>query len=656
MIKYLKKAGILVAVFIVALILFSRALNHESVDRTTELKAASLPVVYVVQQDVRTGELHGHTDQMDAASIAEQTIPVQSGNKIQLTIENLPKDVDTLSYEVRTEDGKRLVEDAKEVSITHKEEMGTVQLTFQDLFQDGTRYLLTLKLDAGQKELYYYTSLQKEGNCDTLSCISFASDFHKKTIEKTDSNSITAYLEPDASANNATLQSVSIKNRLSQITWGKLDVTEIGEPVVNVQEMTESYSSMNISSVISSANEDGSTSYYNVNEYFRIRPGGNRMYLLEYNRTVEEIFQGATASVSGNQVNLGIRSQDVEFHANNAGTGVCFVQQGELWAYDQETGHMVKVYSNRSQLSTDAVDARENYMQHNIRVIKTDESGSIDFIVYGYMNRGEHEGQNGISVCHYDNVTNTVEEYLFLSTKQSYQEMRDMLSQLLYISDAGVFYTAVDGKIYAINVDTSEVKVLPYTLKEGSFKTSETGRYAAWTDGDAISEASVLHVIDLNTEAVSDIKADAGYCIQPLGFMGTDCIYGLSQKSRVESTGSFLADTLKIAEISETGVDILTSYGKTNYLIQGIDVGHGVITLSLLSEDGTGTVTDTITNKDLEGSKSVQVESVTNGTRQTEVHLVFSDKKQDVSVVLKEPKLILPEKSATLSLEEDVLK
>ena len=176
-----------------------------------------------------------------------------------------------------------------------------------------------------------------------------------------------------------------------------------------------------------------------------------------------------------------------------------------------------------------------------------------------------------------------------------------MLSQLMYISDAGVFYTAVDGKIYAINVDTSEVKVLPYTLKEGSFKTSETGRYAAWTDGDAISEASVLHVIDLNTEAVSDIKADAGYCIQPLGFMGTDCIYGLSQKSRVESTGSFLADTLKIAEISETGVDILTSYGKTNYLIQGIDVGHGVITLSLLSEDGTGTVTDTITNKDLEG-------------------------------------------------------
>ena len=53
-------------------------------------------------------------------------------------------------------------------------------------------------------------------------------------------------------ANNATLQTVSIKNRLSQITWGKLDVTEIGEPVVRVKEMNESYSSMVVSSVISS--------------------------------------------------------------------------------------------------------------------------------------------------------------------------------------------------------------------------------------------------------------------------------------------------------------------------------------------------------------------------------------------------------------------
>lgn len=32
-------------------------------------------------------------------------------------------------------------------------------------------------------------------------------------------------------------------------------------------------------------------------------------------------------------------------------------------------------------------DARGAYNEHNIRIINADEMGSVDFIVYGYMNR-----------------------------------------------------------------------------------------------------------------------------------------------------------------------------------------------------------------------------------------------------------------------------
>lgn len=32
-------------------------------------------------------------------------------------------------------------------------------------------------------------------------------------------------------------------------------------------------------------------------------------------------------------------------------------------------------------------------MMSSDRILKADEGGSIDFVVYGYMNRGEHEGQ-----------------------------------------------------------------------------------------------------------------------------------------------------------------------------------------------------------------------------------------------------------------------
>lgn len=34
---------------------------------------------------------------------------------------------------------------------------------------------------------------------------------------------------------------------------------------------------------------------------------------------------------------------------------------------------------------------------YEIKIADVDESGSMDFIVYGYMNRGDHEGAGGHS-------------------------------------------------------------------------------------------------------------------------------------------------------------------------------------------------------------------------------------------------------------------
>lgn len=43
------------------------------------------------------------------------------------------------------------------------------------------------------------------------------------------------------------------------------------------------------------------------------------------------------------------------------------------------------------------------------------------------MNCGEHEGQVGVSVCHYDGVTNTVEEMLFVPTTLSYEIVKEQI-------------------------------------------------------------------------------------------------------------------------------------------------------------------------------------------------------------------------------------
>lgn len=70
-----------------------------------------------------------------------------------------------------------------------------------------------------------------------------------------------------------------------------------------------------------------------------------------------------------------------------------------------------------------------------------DSDGNVWFCVSGYMNRGRHEGENGIAVYYYEDASATVEEILFVKTMESY----DMLK--LDIRIAGVYYGKCTGFI-----------------------------------------------------------------------------------------------------------------------------------------------------------------------------------------------------------------
>ena len=47
-------------------------------------------------------------------------------------------------------------------------------------------------------------------------------------------------------------------------------------------------------------------------------------------------------------------------------------------------------------------DVRADYGKHNVKVLAASDEGDVDFLVYGYMNRGTYEGQMGVVFYHYD--------------------------------------------------------------------------------------------------------------------------------------------------------------------------------------------------------------------------------------------------------------
>ena len=55
---------------------------------------------------------------------------------------------------------------------------------------------------------------------------------------------------------------------------------------------------------------------------------------------------------------------------------------------------------------------RQDPAVHDIKILNVDETENVRFMVYGYMNRGMHEGSIGVQVCEYNGMLNTVEELI----------------------------------------------------------------------------------------------------------------------------------------------------------------------------------------------------------------------------------------------------
>lgn len=189
----------------------------------------------------------------------------------------------------------------------------------------------------------------------------------------------------------------------------------------------------------------------------------------------------------------------MEYQANETGTTVAFVQEGELWSYNETENTLAKVFSFRGY---EGIDNRENYGEHDIKIVRIDEAGSLDYIVYGYMNRGNHEGEVGIEVNHYDSLSNTNEELAFISSDKAYEVMKSELGQMMYVTEGGELYLMVDGSVYGIDLSTLEMKELIKGLDKEIYAVSESDRYFAWTKDSQNGQSDTISLINFSSKNI----------------------------------------------------------------------------------------------------------------------------------------------------------
>lgn len=578
--KYVYRVIILIAIFIGALYYFSGDIKEVVFDNdnTTVMADATFPLVTIKAGDSIINLLHGYSTNLAANKLRESVIPLTLDKTFDVVIDQEDYIIKKLNYEVRDFTQNSLIEEG---SISVFEEAGntkTAKIKLTSELANDKEYAIKITLITSKSQkMYYYQRIKIYQNSYLKEKLDFILNFHEAIMDKSTAESVAKYLEPSATVDNSSLAYVNINSSFDLVTWGNLKPTILTKPVPSIIEIYVDTILVKLEYYID-AEVAGNKEQYQVTEFFRIRYSADRIYLLNYERRMESMFDINLASVSKNELKLGITS-DTELPVTSSADQkkLAFVRNKELWFYDLENNKITKVFSFRSD-NKDYL--RELYDQHDIRVLTMDEEGNLNFMVYGYMNRGQYEGRVAIILYRFIRSENRIEERLYIPVEEPYQTLKENLGKLSYVNSSDVFYFQVYDYIYSYNMITRELKEIADNVSTEQVVVLKDLNYVAWQDNADPKRSKNIYIMSLETGETHTISAKQGYSVRLMDVIDSNLIYGFVSEEDIAAMmdGSIMAP-LSMVEIASVDKNVLKSYSKQGYYISNLKVKDNIIEL-----------------------------------------------------------------------------
>lgn len=557
---------VILTVFVVSLITFSIVLNQGNTDMTVEMQQATLPVVSIVYDGVSVNTMRGYVERMDNGTMRDSISPVGESREMEFSINSYDTGVSSVSYEVRNLDGSRLIENTVVGNYEHQRGkiVGTINL--KDLFNRDEEYNLNfiLKLEDG-REVYYYTRIICNDELDVKEKLDFVYYFNDCTFSESGIKEIASYMEPNSDSDNTTLGYVDIHSNKKQLGWGNTYPRIESDRVATIYDIGKNTMSVKLE-YIASIRTDALTNYYRIEEFYSVRRGQDRFYLLDFQRTMNDIFVAEKESLVNNKIVLGIQNGTINMVESNDGNIIAVENCGRLYSYDVSGNKFATLYSYFDAGDT---DLRKIYNKSKIKIFDVEENGNVTFMVYGYMNRGTHEGQVGILVEYYNSILNTIEEQVFVKYDKSAEILMADVDKLSYLSKTGIMYVLFDGNIIQVNLEEQNVVVIADSIKEDTLHVSASGKSAVWQESDDAN--ADLITLDMGDGFISSVDKGESECLKAIGYMNDDLIYGISHDDEViyNKIGDVTLLMDKIVIMSDMGM-VLKEYTFDDiYIVQG---------------------------------------------------------------------------------------
>ena len=627
--RILKKAGILLLVFLLGTVGTALLLNSEFTDNRSDFNDAVFPEVMIDMNGTLINRMYGYAQPMQTDFTRDSVTPLDTSKKLTFKVNPYDSEVQSFSYEIRTSDGSKVLENKKIKNLSKEDGYLSVDVEIGSDLRMNQEYSMQIALEMKESTAYYYTRVVSRSQVHASDYAAFVKYFCEACLDKNSADALGSYLEPKTTGASTNYSGININSSLSEVSWGTLAPQLRQEGIPVIKEINETTASVTLEYQITSQNENEETEIYDVKEFYRMKYQDTRIYLLDFRRSANQVFDGTLPVCSDDGIILGVRDKNVEYMMNDAATVIAFVQEGDLWSYSPGNEKINQIFSFRKAEDGDFRDSRT---QHDIKIVRVTDEGDIDFVLYGYMNRGSHEGYEGIGVYHYNHDKNVAEERAFIPVSESFEFLKKDLEKLSYVNEKNELFLILAKNLYKINIEDNSSEILEKGIKNANFVSSDNNDHAAWlvSEGD---EKGNIKEIDFDTCKTRLIAPQKEQKLRTVGFMNEDLIYGILDKSDIlkdeEGHKSVGIRTLRIEDFDG---NVKKEYKKDRLYITDISVGDTLIEFELSAKSGDTSYVaqkkDTIMNNKKAAANTVRTELVSASRTGVRVKLVFNMTKQ----------------------------
>lgn len=578
--RFILKALTFLVVFVSALLIISKIMNRDNNSMTKEMGDPTLPIVRMQTDGLMYNELHGMVGSTDISFQRDTMTVLGTDRQLDFQVELYDTKINKLAIEVRSIDGSRLIENTEITDYQLSKDVLSVKTAVKDLIEREKEYALVVVItDKNDREIRYYTRMIWSDNLYVAPKLAFVKEFHEKTYDSTAINDLVKYMESNSKGNNTTLHKVDIHSSMKQLGWGELEVRKVNEPVMELKDINPQTASVALRTVVSTGAGKRKV-YYFVEEVYRIRYTTDRMYLLDFDRTMTQIPDLKGDIYTNNKIYLGIVSEQIPLRESADGNIVVFEVANRICSYNITTNKLALLFCFYDEEHT---DARSIYGQHRIEILDVDEAGNVQFLVYGYMNRGRHEGEVGIQLYSYDSDKNTIEEGVYIPYDKTFEILDREIQNLMYWNREGILYLYLNHTIFAVKVPDKTVEKLAIMKDDQSVMISDNHNMVVWYEGNALS------LMNMSLRKKVSLEAEEGESIYACGFMGEDLIYGRARKEDIamDSTGKILVPMYQIAICNTQGTTLKT-YEQPDIYITSCRVSGNQISLERIQKQEKG--------------------------------------------------------------------